>query len=356
MDLNDRRIASTAALLRRREPDFEQFLKVLKRQGVPEHLPAYEHIASDHFIGEVTGTEFHKIPQSDPAYWEVYTRFWLSLGFDGIPIEIPLNVRLAKAEELASHGSEAQAVIRSEEDLERYPWPSETEPIDFRPYEIVADLMPRGARLVAGVCMGPYEWVSTMMGVKGLSLALFRQPELVEQMFDRIGSLIVSGVRQLATMDAVGALRQGDDLGFKTATFLRPELLRRLVIPWYAKMAQIAHDAGKPFVLHSCGNLGEIYEDLITAGVDAKHSFEETILPVEDFKQQYGERVTALGGLDVDLICRGDEEEIRTYTRRKVESCYGDGHWAFGTGNSLTDYMSPVNYLLAADEALQLTS
>ena len=45
-------------------------------------------------------------------------------------------------------------------------------------------------------------------------------------------------------MDAIGALRQGDDLGFKTSPFLCPDDLRRFVFPVYKKMVATAHAAG----------------------------------------------------------------------------------------------------------------
>ena len=56
------------------------------------------------------------------------------------------------------------------------------------------------------------------------------------------------------------------------------------------------------------------------------------------------------GGLDVDVICRSDEERLRTYTRAHVDACYADGFWALGTGNSLTDYMPVENYRIVLDE------
>ena len=153
-----------------------------------------------------------------------------------------------------------------------------------------------------------------------------------------------------------GALRQGDDLGFKTSTFLKPDDLRRLVLPIYKQMAEIAHAQDKPFILHSCGNLAELYEDLIEdCQIDAKHSFEEAILPVEDFKAQYGKRMTPLGGLDVDMICRAEEPQLRAYAREKIEKCFADGYWALGTGNSLTNYMPVENYLIVLEEGLRVT-
>jgi uroporphyrinogen decarboxylase len=339
---------------RTREPDFAQFLKVLRRQGRPGHLPYYEHLASPGFISARLGQDIEKV--EGRRYWELYVDFWLGMGFDCVPMEIPLCCPLARDEAGGlSHASEAHAIIRSRAEYEAYPWPDPTAAIDFAPFEMVADMLPAGARIVGGVCMGPYEWVSQMMGVMGLAYALSDDPELVGDLFSRIRSLHTSALRRLAAMESIGALRQGDDLGFKTATFLSPDQLRQYVLPTYREMAAIAHAAGKPFILHSCGDLDQVYEDLIEdCRIDAKHSFEEVILPVEEFKQRYGDRITPLGGLDVDLLCRGSESQIREYTRKKVERCFGDGHYALGTGNSLTNYMPVANYLIALDEGCRV--
>jgi uroporphyrinogen decarboxylase len=338
----------------RHEPDFAQFRKALTRSGRPDHLPFYEHIASPEFVARRTGRPFARMTMDDAAYWPTVVEFWLGLGFDCVPMEVPLDCPLGDARSGAgeSFESEARTVIRSWADFERYPWPAPERPLAFRHFETVARLLPPGAKIVGGVCMGPYEWVSQMMGVMGLAYAIHEQPDLVEAMFRRIGDLIIGANRQLAGLDSIGALRQGDDLGFKTSTFLAPDLLRQHVFPTYREMVRIAHAAGKPFILHSCGNLDAVYPDLIDdVGIDAKHSFEETILPVEQFKRRYGHRVTPLGGLDVDLVCRGTEAEIRRAAREKIEQCYAeDGWYALGTGNSLTDYMPVENYLMALDE------
>jgi len=76
-------------------------------------------------------------------------------------------------------------------------------------------------------------------------------------------------------------------------------------------------------------------------------------MPVEEFKRQYGERCTPLGGLDVDFLCRHTVTEIQAYTRSKIEQCFADGHWALGTGNSLTDYMPIDIYMAALEEGIR---
>jgi uroporphyrinogen decarboxylase len=339
-----------------RQPTFSEFRKALLRQGRPAHLPLYEHIASPGFISERIGCDIRKAKGRD--YWKLYVDFWLGMGFDCIPMEIPFDLgpRPQLPKDHPAYQSEEGARIFSRDDLDKVKWPDAARPINFEPFEIVAGLIPEGVKIVGGVCAGPFEVASQrIFGVMGLSLMLADDPGLVRMVFEKLGALYISANRILASMDAIGACRQGDDLGFKTSTFLPPPVLRECVFPIYKGMADAAHAAGKPFILHSCGDLHEVYEDLIACGIDAKHSFEDQILPVAEFKKQYGRRITPLGGLDVDFICRSDEAALRAYTRKAVEECWTDGHWALGTGNSLTDYMPVGNYLVVLDEARRVT-
>lgn len=106
--------------------------------------------------------------------------------------------------------------------------------------------------------MGPYERASQMMGTIGMSYLLSDDPELVEMVFKKISSLHIASNRILSQMDKIGVHRQGDDLGFNTATFLPPELLRRFVFPVYKGMADIAHAAEQgvsTLLLFSCINV-----------------------------------------------------------------------------------------------------
>lgn len=151
--------------------------------------------------------------------------------------------------------------------------------------------------------------------------------------------------------DFVRAVIISDDLGFKTQTMLPPESIRKYIFPWYKKLIKIAHDSDRAVILHSCGNLKEIYEDLIGMGIDAKHSFENVILPVWEFKKIYGNRITALGGFDVDKICRDSKDEVVKHTRFLIDNCAKDGGYAIGTGNSVADYINVENFLTMLEEA-----
>ena len=114
-------------------------------------------------------------------------------------------------------------------------------------------------------------------------------------------------------------------MGFKSTTLLPPEEIREHIIPQYRRIVGAVHQAGKPFLLHSCGCIFDVMEDLIqVAGIDAKHSNEDQIAPFPEWVKRYGDRIGNFGGIDTDAVC-GCPGEMREYIRPVVSQCAGHG-------------------------------
>ena len=79
-------------------------------------------------------------------------------------------------------------------------------------------------------------------------------------------------------------------------------------------------------------------------GIDAKHSYEDTILPVEHAYERWGKRIAILGGLDLDFVCRKNPLEVFSRAQNLLEKASGQGGYALGTGNSVPDFVPHQNY------------
>jgi uroporphyrinogen decarboxylase len=203
---------------------------------------------------------------------------------------------------------------------------------------------------------GVFEHLSWMMSLEGLSLALFENPELVKAVADRLGSLMVGFYKHILDLDRLVALFPGDDMGYKSATMISPAHLRLYTLPWHRRFAAMAHERGIPYFLHSCGNVVSIMEDLITdVRIDGKHSFEDAIIPVQEFQSRYGERIAVLGGLDINILSGKSAEEVRRHVRFLLETCGGRGRYAVGSGNSVPSYVPVENYLAMIEETHRFT-
>jgi len=198
---------------------------------------------------------------------------------------------------------------------------------------------------------GIFENSSWLMGLQSFSYALADQPDLVAAICERVGELTAAAAAHAISVDNVGMVFLGDDLGFATGTLVSPAVLRRYIFPHYRRLSEIAHGADKLLLLHSCGNLGAIMDELIEAGFDAKHSFEDKIMPVEEVYRRWGDRTAILGGVDMDLLTRGSEDEVRRRTREILDACAARGTgYCLGTGNSVANYIPTRNYLAMLDE------
>ena len=244
---------------------------------------------------------------------------------------------------------EHKGPIQGWKDFETYRWPRVAD-IDFSPLEwLERNLSPTMGcyDLTAHI----FEILSFLMGYESLCYAVVDQPDLVDAILEIVGNFYVDFTRALVDFTPVAVVWGSDDLGFRTSTMMSPEFLRAKILPWHKRCAEIAHSKGKPYLLHSCGNLDSIMEDLITdVGVDAKHSFEDAILPVSEAKRRYGKRLALLGGIDMDFLCRSEVSAVRERVRETLQVCSGGGGYCLGTGNTVANYLPLDNYLSMVDE------
>ncbi len=234
--------------------------------------------------------------------------------------------------------------------FESYDW---TQPDESHFIFIRETRLPAGMKIITNTPSGVLENVVGLVGYERLCYWSVDDPELLGEVFDAVGSRLVRYYEVCAGYENVGACFVNDDWGFKTQTMLRPAGMRRYVVPWHKRIVEVIHAAGKPALLHSCGNLGELMEDVIEEiGFDAKHSFEDSILPIEDAYERWGARIALLGGIDVDFLCRSDPATIKARCRAMLERAADRGGYALGSGNSIPEYVPDDNFLAMTSVAL----
>jgi uroporphyrinogen decarboxylase len=349
-------------------PDAHQFINTLMGYTRSARPPLVEYIVDDMvmkpIVTELLGRAWvddREDREAQKAYLDNFIEFWFRMGYDfAYHEQDPGLTRLQLAAPDTVPGStkprlwvdEHQGVIRNWEDFERYPWPN-AERMDFFRFEYLNEHLPEGMGLISAHGAGIFECLSWLMSYEGLCFALYDNPDLVQAVADKIGELMTDFYRHLLTLDRLIAVLQGDDMGFRTHTLIRPEDLRKYVLPWHKRIAEMVHQRGIPYFLHSCGNIVRILDDLISdVKIDGKHSFEDAVLPVHEFQALYGDRIATLGGLDINILALSSPEEVRRKTRWLIETCGSRGRYAIGSGNSIPNYVPVSNYLAMVDEAL----
>lgn len=357
-----------------KEANFERLAKVLFLEDDPDRVPFYDLFADPEVIEIITGedlvaeglasTDIMKM-ECNPALLrrvehdaKVKIEFYCRSGYDYVPLTIPSpfprdNVILADDTAQLKRGKrswqdEHRGVIENSEDFEKYPWPSLIEIQDayMTLLEIFKSNLPDGMKIIPLTPGGVLENVMWLMGTVPFSKMLYRDPILVEKMFNMVGKIISFYCDLCSEDDSAGAMSMGDDMGYKSGPMISPAHLRKYVFPWHKRCVQNAHKHGKPFILHSCGNLKIVIEDLISyVGIDAKHSYEDASYPVVEYKKLYGDRIAVLGGIDMDKLTRMPTNEFEAYVKEVIRECAPGGGYALGCGNTVANYIKLENYL-----------
>lgn len=333
------------------QPDWTQVQQAAYNRW-PARLPLYEHQINDVVVTAILGTNpFPLIKSSNPQEvregFTLLWDFWRRTGYDTASVEF-LLCDVLEGNGALYHGK--SGCIKTYEDFERYPWdeiPDRFFEAYGMKYALLAETCPDGMRAVGGIGNGVFEAVQDIVGFEELCYILADDPELFEGLFAKMGRLLTTIWQRFAKeySDVYCVLRMGDDLGYRQQTLLPPDLLRAHVLPHYKNIVNIAHGVKKPFLLHSCGCIFAIMEDIIATGINAKHSNEDQIAPFTQWVDQYGDKIGNFGGIDTDVVCRASENEIREYVTTVLDKVEGKGGIAFGSGNSIPNFVPPQNFL-----------
>jgi len=347
------------------KPDWEKFVECINRKGTPERVHNIE-LFLDIEIQDAVCDKFELLDNldiNDPYYNEKkqiqIQRFlgydYITTGLENMDFLLAFSTTDDTAEIAHKNGrayiDESKGPITNEKEFDEYPWP-DIQKASTRALEWYNKNLPDDMCIIAGGCFGhPAEHLCWLMGYETLCYALFDNRELVKAIYDKLMEIYIPAIKLTLQFDKVKVVWGSDDMGFKTGTLIGPDDLREFVMPSHKISAEITHNHGKPYLLHSCGNLSDIMDDLINdVHIDAKHSFEDTIEHVTDAKSRYGNKIALLGGIDVDFLCNANEKDIRERVRKTLEICMPGGGYCLGTGNSVANYIPLDNYLIMLDE------
>lgn len=332
-------------------PDYRNLVAAARRER-PRRLPLYEHNVYPNVLEAITGAPFADLSGGDGAdkreYFRRFCAALTSLGYDAVPFEGCVTELVQGGEGLCGR---AASLFASRADVEAWDWDGCADRYfsRFAPYfEALRDSLPPGMKAVAGVGNGVFETVQDFVPLTDLAYLEVDDPDAFEALWKRVADLLVRIWERFVPLygDAFCLFRTGDDLGFRSSLLLKPETVRRWVLPAYARIAGIARGAGKPFLLHSCGRIFDVMDDLISlSGIDAKHSNEDAIAPFGEWLARYGDRIALFGGVDMDVLCREQPTAIAEYVGELLRTAAPYPGFAVGSGNQIASYVPPEGFL-----------
>ena len=346
-------------------PDWQGLVNSITRKGEVKRVHCVE-LFLDPEVQEAVCRRFDLLDglnETDPFFdLKRQVRIQSFLGYDFVRMGLegmtmPLKYMTADDTAALRRASGRQYVdetagpITNWDEFEAYPWPDPAT-ASTRALEWYEKNLPENMCIIGSGGFAHFaEYLTWLMGYTTFCIALCERRDLVAAISRRLVEMYEVAVERILQFERVKVIWGSDDMGYRGGPLMSPADLREFVLPGHRLMAQKSHAAGRPYILHSCGDLKLIMDDLLDeVRIDGKHSFEDTIELVTDAKRTYGRRIALLGGIDVDFLCRASEEEVRKRVRHTLEICMPGAGYCLGTGNSVANYIPLDNYLAILDE------
>lgn len=326
---------------KKRNPEYRNLLKVLSGD-TPTKPTLFEFFLNDPlyaFLLKKDKLLFNNINE----YYMERTYAYKTAGYDYITIlacDMVFNPEDPHSKKTKSLND--VPVIIDRESFDAFNWPKAKE-YDYSRLDYVGERLPEGMKIIPYGPGGVLENVISLMGYDNMCYALYDDSQLIHDLCEKVGSTLVEYYKIVSPRNDVMAVISNDDWGFNTQLMMSADNMREYIVPWHKEIVKTIHSAGKPAILHSCGNLDLVMDDIINIGYDAKHSYEDNIVPVEKFYPEYKDRIAILGGIDLDFVCRATADEVYERSRSMVLS--SDNGYALGSGNSIPEYVPIENYM-----------
>ncbi|MFC1650920.1 uroporphyrinogen decarboxylase family protein [Candidatus Latescibacterota bacterium] len=214
--------------------------------------------------------------------------------------------------------------ILTEPSLDGYDFP---DPLDNRFFEDIPGKIEENPDCFRMFQLGfsLFERAWTLRGMENLMMDFYDNPGFVRELLDAIADYNIAQVTEAMKYD-IDAVHFGDDWGQQHGLLMGPDIWREFIRPVLTRMYWVVSDAGKYVSIHSCGDVDELFDDLVDIGLNCFNPFQPEVMDTHALVEQYRGRLAFHGGLSTQkTLPYGTVKDVRSATSELIGLGAGGG-------------------------------
>lgn len=150
----------------------------------------------------------------------------------------------------------------------------------------------------------------------------------------------------------IDAVYYGDDWGQQQGLIMGYPRWKEFIAPQLERMYGLVKNAGKFQFIHSCGDVDELFPDLINLGLDCFNPFQPEVMDIRSLMEQYRGTLSFWGGLSTQkTLPNGTPDDVRAEANELL-TLGRKGNYIFSPSHAVESDVSLEN-MLAFIEASQ---
>jgi uroporphyrinogen decarboxylase len=202
-----------------------------------------------------------------------------------------------------------------------------------------------------GIGFSLYERAWTLRGLQQLLMDFYDNPQFVHEFLNAIADYNIAQIKEILKYD-IDAVHFGDDWGQQRGLQMGPKLWHEFIYPVLKRMYSVVKEAGKKVFIHSCGDVDELFDDLVAIGLNCFNPFQPEVMDVAALIHQYRGRLAYYGGMSTQkTLPYGTTDDVRRETQRLLD-LGKDGGYIFSPAHDVPKDV-PLENMLAFLEVVQ---
>ena len=202
----------------------------------------------------------------------------------------------------------------------------------------------------AGIGFSMFERLWSYLGMENALVYMLTEQDFVHALLDKICDFNLK-VIDIFNEYPFDGIYFGDDWGQQRGMIMGAPLWREFIKPRMAKMYARAKKNGKFILQHSCGDIHEIFDDLIEIGLDCYQTFQPEIYDMKAVKAAYGDRLSFWGGISTQAdLPDKTPERIREIVRDTLQIMRKGGGYILAPTHAIPQDVPPENVIAMLEE------